>query len=728
MTHFQFSIFFLIWASLVGGMAAWVWRRFIPALGDLADASLVGSFAIAVVLFPYWMLGQYSAIGWYDEYDAIIPYSILAALNPLSKFDHTIAGGAQIETLQFATNHMFSLFEMLIRAIGPQWAALLYRFLGHLVLYLGAYQTMRHLFGTRQLPAIVGALIVVFGTVYPYGWVLGGYGWTIGVVTWCGILVFGRMSVAQRLLAALVLGILTVSASHPFTFVAWVAFYLPLLWILLPERLISLLQRSALPGFLVAAIAVLGSWRTFSTFAVTQGESARYRGIDSLASFEASFGASVGPQSETLWEAIRLSTLYFYNFALSGLGLFRLLSGGSLNGYPLTFVFFIGGMFGAVWLGVYERQWRYLVGLLAILGLVYVLSVMALLVEVPLLSNFSWYTVYNVIWPVIGVIWALLAQAILDRRKRILTTVSSTALALCALVSCASMAQISLGTVHAYGGWAVMNNYPLLRDIAVSEPLTRVASTPTGWPNAIIAPFNGLAAIDGQRPSYTWRRSAYWYLTLNRTPATSWNPNYQTLGTNLADINEDALRMSNVGYLLSTSADLPGHRQVAAQPSRPLLESGLPGAEVLGRLLPGFEVLPPIYVYAVDKAWDRVFVPTAIEMSPARDTQVEYYAALRDLPHHSILVPENGPDWLGAVVGKNSLAVIEAEANDQGLDVVTNGSPGLLIYNQEYSARWTASCEDQSLPIAPVNGMMMATEIPSGCTTVFFRFAEAAVR
>ena len=53
-----------------------------------------------------------------------------------------------------------------------------------------------------------------------------------------------------------------------------------------------------------------------------------------------------------------------------------------------------------------------------------------------------------------------------------------------------------------------------------------------------------------------------------------------------------------------------------------------------------------------------------------------------------------------------------------GYHVKTNGKPGTVVFNQEFSAGWKAVCGSKKLAVLPVNGIMMAVPVPEGCDVI----------
>ncbi len=686
---------------------------------------LVGAWTSALILFPYWLFGRYSAIGWYDEYDFTIPGYLAVALSPSpDTFLPRYAGGTSVGALLLYGNDAVSFYAALIRAFGAQVASLIFRFLGFLMLYLGTYFTAYLLFAMRHRAAIVGGLTAMVFTVYPYAWTLGGYAWNLSILPWVGLLMFADMSLWRRSLLAVALGVVTIATASIFFFLPWLAAYLLLLWALRPLPIRELWSRAALAAFVYATIVAVVELSPALNLARSFSELARFMNLRDLAAFQAYFNPEQGRAGMEPVAAYAAAIGDFKSFAFPGLDFLRTGNIDTLMGFPLTILFLIGAIGTALWLARVRQQTRPLLGLLGFLAVIFVLTFIARVVKVPVFSTFRWDTVYVVLTPTIALLWGMMIEECSYARGYFARWWPLAICALVALVSSSSLAQRSLASIDAYGGWAAFSDYPALRDLDRREPFTRAVSFPQYYPNPVVGIFNGLATLDGAR-RFTWRRTAFWFLTLKTPPQAEWQPDRQTLGRDLLENRVDALAMANVSYLLSTS-EMPSGRLRLQTKELGLKLSDVPMLRLFTRMLPGFTLLPPVYIYDLGvEPWPRVFAPRTVGRAPAPDTDAAYYLRLRDISPRGLLAPANAPQWL-QVGDAGGLAVDHVEETWSGVAISTNGAAGLLVYNQEFTSAWKAYCDNREIAIAPVNGIMMAVSVPTGCKRVVFAVGHGA--
>ena len=453
--------------------------------------------------------------------------------------------------------------------------------------------------------------------------------------------------------------------------------------------------------------------------------SARFMELNSLSAFNAHFGHNVIELSMSLAPAIHLALADLGSYCLTGLSIFVHGSPSSLLGFPLTIVFVWGAVGVALWLGLRKSDWSFVLGLAGLTAVVFLVTVLSRTTSIPIFRAFRWDTLYLTAVPIVAVLWGkAVDQAAGSGRWWRGRLIPEAIFALATIIGMASMATRSLELIQAYGGWAALSDYTVLHDVARDNPLIRAASLPRYYPKAIVGPFNGLEVLDGMRQNFTWRRTAFWFLTLKSPARSAWHTHRQMLGRKIDDVNISALLMANTGLLLSTSATWSKYfRQIAKQSALHLRDARAPFMRLLSVALPRFTLLPPIHVYWIGVPWPRVFVARQrIEAGVADDT-VSYFLQLRSLPRLSVLVPENAPAWLTrAAGGGGGPTVRTVQETRHGIVVNTDGAPGVLVYNQEYTRKWKAYCAGDVLEVTPVNGLMMAVSVPQGCRKITFLY------
>lgn len=681
---------------------------------ELLRATTLGMVIILASLYPYWLFGPASAIGWYDEYDGIIQFYLTAAAAPsLATFAHGYAGGSGIgDVFPDIGNAVYDLYFLLIRSIGPELASFVYRLLGSLILYLGIFVSAQTLVKASFAAAVTAGLVAVFCTVYPYGWVLGGYGWDLSLMVWLPVLFLSRLGWIWRVILAAVLAAIIAGTTTIVFFVPFAIFYTFLAVYFVEGRVWPTLVRSAASVAVLALVAGLLTLNTTLTLVASLKESGRYQAITGPRALAAAFSGGPVPS---------LDLLSVFGEGMNGIFLrgLNVLIGRPLSGFPPTVIFTILAIAAVIWLARSQHGARYLICLFGPVALVGGLTFLGGTVEIPFISAFRWDTLYVCIAVLFALVFAVFQANATNRAARLACLVAGPALLLSVVISAGSMAQRSIVELDAYGGWATLSAYPQLAGLAQADPLARAASLPAYQPKPLLGPHYGLDVVDGMRGNFTWRRTGFWFETLPTTPNSAWHTHRQVLGRGLGDINLDALRMIGGQYLMSpTVLDGPGLSVTAQLPGLRLADLGGPYS-LLRKVFPKLSLAPTLSVYRLGGAWDRAFSPADLKATTVSDFDLEYFTQLRSLPRHTILIPTNAPDWL-----KNDdpghLTIEAATKTASGMEIRTGGEGGLLVYNQEPVAGWRATCENTALSITPINAMMMAVQVPAGCFEVRF--------
>jgi hypothetical protein len=135
---------------------------------------VTGFVLIFLALFPFWLFGEFSALGWYDEYDAIIPwYLVKSNMQNSHGFLHGYAGGTGGDFGFEWGNEYYSLYRYLLTTISVWKANLIFRFFGFAFLLSGMYFLCTKLHQINRLSAFAIAMFAVFVNYIQFGWTLG---------------------------------------------------------------------------------------------------------------------------------------------------------------------------------------------------------------------------------------------------------------------------------------------------------------------------------------------------------------------------------------------------------------------------------------------------------------------------------------------------------------------------------------------------------------------------
>ena len=118
-------------------------------------------------------------------------------------------------------------------------------------------------------------------------------------------------------------------------------------------------------------------------------------------------------------------------------------------------------------------------------------------------------------------------------------------------------------------------------------------------------------------------------------------------------------------------------------------------------------LIPDIFIYEIEDSWHRVFIPSEIFLSEYSDSSVQYFYDLKKLKKNSIMIPQNLSNLTPTISEKilrNSAKIFYEELED-GIQIKNISYP--IVYNQEFSKKWMAKCDEEYLNIFPINGYMI---------------------
>jgi hypothetical protein len=143
----------------------------------------VGFVVIILSLYPFWIYGNFSSQGWYDEYLGHIPWSYnLAKLNDPNGFLYGYAGGVggfQIKVSQYISAQEFFL------NFSPLWISLLiYRVLSLFLTFLGFYIFSKFIIKNNSYSSLLLSLLPLYISIDIYTTSFAGIGWHYAAIIW----------------------------------------------------------------------------------------------------------------------------------------------------------------------------------------------------------------------------------------------------------------------------------------------------------------------------------------------------------------------------------------------------------------------------------------------------------------------------------------------------------------------------------------------------------------
>jgi len=161
---------------------------------------ILGFIINTIVFYPYWIFGDFSAVGWYDEYDLPI---YLLLLDSNNSFSNNIAGGA-LTSHAFPPSSSFNLPSLVLNIFDPVYGLafmrIMYPTLGVMALLYFIERFKREETDTDVLASSFGwiSFFIIYAAIYSspyvYGWTFGGYGSSIILASIAAILICTRFT------------------------------------------------------------------------------------------------------------------------------------------------------------------------------------------------------------------------------------------------------------------------------------------------------------------------------------------------------------------------------------------------------------------------------------------------------------------------------------------------------------------------------------------------------
>ena len=156
---------------------------------NIVENSILGLVIIIFSFYPYYIFGEFSPIGFFDEADSNIPIelSINKKINQNS-FIHNFFGGSVFKYLQTSGREFIDFIQIFLKLFDPFIASLLIRIIGvwfFFILFLIIFyerierKFINYNFKFNNFLAFIGGMSCIFGIHVTYLYSFGGLGWAI---------------------------------------------------------------------------------------------------------------------------------------------------------------------------------------------------------------------------------------------------------------------------------------------------------------------------------------------------------------------------------------------------------------------------------------------------------------------------------------------------------------------------------------------------------------------
>lgn len=668
---------------------------------------LLALLILFVALFPYWIFGSASAMGWYDETDALIPWNLMKArAHTADGFLFGYAGGTGSRFGFLSGNERISLYRFLLQHL-PVWVANLSLRLGGMVfLFSGVYAFCRKVLDhqSRFLCFSVG-LFAVLGSYVPYGWTLGGYGWDFGVIVWLAFCLFTDSSDLRAYSAALGISLIAAVVSGP-VFLLPSAMQIFVFFALMLSTTHKPGSKRALRWLIVwgifGALMTL-NWGTALRHAVVEAGafSARFQGTLSE--------ARVNPQSigtvKAIFSVLQQDIQDFLSF---------------MRREPSPLLWAIYALTVA-----FALRTKAIRELALLLGLIFLLPVgLDILSKVFLRSSlgaFRWSALWTPVPLVSGLFLAYLSKREPLARARPTFMLAALVLGL-GLWGAKELCAETLAYLSETSGCGAISHLETLEKLADTQGKFRVLSA--GRVGSLPL-FYGLDTFDGMLMNFPFRRNYFIAFALSDPPVEHLHTHRHFFYDFPHGIDLRMLRLVNVRYVVADHEIVDARLKLLSQ-AGPVWanDRGYAFKQLLHASFSNLRLVSPLYIYDFGNVSPRVYAIERLRASAHSFSDQDFYRELKAITDTEALIAKEDQgaairDWSGP----GRLSILSYSMDTRSVRVQLSPEGGVVVLNQVYTDDWRASCGQQTLPLVPVNGIMMAALVPTGCHEIRFYFS-----
>ena len=634
---------------------------------------------IALYLFPFFFLGQYSSIGGYDEQDGQIIWYWKQLQSELGQtFFHDYAGGTHAKNAFVSGNEFFSLYAFFIKYL-PSWlAASLYKFLGLLLLGSGIYQTSRKIFKQNRMEAISISLFGIFTTHNPYLFSLGGYGWTFSILSWIPLIFFHEPRIKKLYLKASMLGLLAAISSEFLLLIPLAVFgyFVFMVFFHLTNKL-NFQAHQIYAAFLTISIFGIGHLFCLIELSKMLESSARF-------------------VNESYVSMTFLEIVYQKGFSIILILL-------KPPHYLITLVFFLLTL-----VSLHNKEIIKLLMWMSFMVIIvpFLLSVTMTSLDIPILGSYR-FDAMGVMF-IVGSSFLLMALYQENANNNLITLLICVASILGATVN----TSIALDELNERGGHFTKEAYSNILGNLDDNQDVRVLTNNYNPPPSLPL-YYGLNTLDGVKFSSGLRRAYFFKLLGNNATI---HTHRHVVNFANKKLNIKMLQAANIGYILSNT---PIKNQMLSLLSKidGTRLGDIDAYKFFPKDLSSIFVSRELYVYELTDYWPLVFASAAHHSSFSYQEKNFYEDILSRDSYLSVFSLEDIKDF-NIPKKKFSMAKIESYSKTiSGLNIHLI-KEGLVTINIEFNNRWKALCNGRNLEIYPSNGIMMSVDVPKGCKNI----------
>lgn len=637
---------------------------------------IFSSTFIFIFLFPFWFAGEGSAIGGYDEYHGQVTWWWLKNNTSLNQtFIHGVLGGIGTEQILFPVNQFFSFYGTLIKVF-PQWISnLIYKLTGLLLIFIGIYCTFNKTFKNEKLISFYLAIFFCFSSYLIYYWAVGGLGLSLAfyILIYPVFFIKSKHQILFRLLY--IFG--SVISCNFFIFVP-LFFYCFLGIFLLQENQTFKKFKYHLPYLIIFLSFFLLNWSEplYNLFNSLE-ESARFN-------LKSDFN---------LYNIIRD---YIYNLY----AFFR------RPPHFLLLIFSLLLLFGLK--KIHLKKICFLNFYLVVIPLI--IQIISKFIKIPLFESFRWSLIHQLYIVFIFLVFMILFT---DITKKVSRKFICIYLIILSSLAAAWNINIALKDMDDQGSFHSKKYYKTLSDLQKINKKNRVVTTAYSPPSQIPV-FYGLNTFDGMATNVSIRKNFYMRYALMKDNSKPFHTHRIDIPNNLSKIHIKALEIANVKFIISNNVQKNDNILYYDHENEFLVSNKKYLSNIYPKFINNLRLSKNLLIYEIRDPWDMYFSPSKIKISKFSYKSSKFYKEILSLnKNEAIIAKDDLPENI-SIFNPFKGNIISNEKKDYGYELMVDGS-GIIILNNSFSKKWSASCENSKLTIFPVNGIMMGVLVEKNC-------------
>ena len=686
---------------------------------NFLENSFFSLILIIISFYPFWLFGDFSAVGIFDEADSNIPIelSIYSGINQ-NNFIHNYFGGTIFKQILPSGNAFFSYTQFFFHLFDPIIGSAVIRVFGVWIMFLSIqlifYKKVKidkknHIF--YIFLSLVAGLVSVYGKPESYLYSFGA-GLAIAFSILYVVVVTSDFNNIFKWILLVIISVIISSSITIIFFFVTIPFVFLSYALLMELDYTKILKKNLFYVLISFLLIFLNSFTDINNLLEIVEESKTF----SLSDVKGSCTPYLFDFNVNNFQSLIEYLTEKRNIFFQGYDFFLYLNLQNGKGYPLTFIFILITFVISIWYRIRLKKNNFLIILLLSFFLPLLLQGLCFFSCLPLICRIRWEIIFDYTYPfyslivVFGIIDLLKSYKV--ELNKIFKFLSFVFIFIVIYLGIANMQLNVIRSLDHSGGWQMLMNKNSFVPTNYDNRYRSLSLDDV--PKSSYLSYQGIYTADGTRFNYTSRYVIFWKNNVINKILKKHNVRQTLSGLNYLDLSStilDSARVLNVKYIYSTKKiENKNFKQIKFIKNIKVkdLNDSFSNINFLSKI----SLIPNVYIYEINGSWDRLYYPKIIFYSKHNDFDLKYFDELKNLPRNSLVFDKNNKKEIIDYRKYNELTINFIELPN-GLEIRNVKSS--IVFNQEYSKTWRAFCDNNSADISPINGYMMLINLTKSC-------------